>query len=364
MNVRATSDTAALVQTADGSLAQAIPASEFAAIFFVYLLPEMRKRYPADPDQFHDERVRFCESRELAKELADEIPIPSNISLDHATIHPQMRLLGLQMHFEHGKYCALIRQRVAEEHGVELPEDWHPVPDPAEAAELAAAAAEPPPVYTSETAVDLCSMGNTVAERAELAAQQLDPVHQQAAQRKQRCAQLQRQREVAECKAHAELQAIGVQPEQAIAAAISHVKRRHLRACRLPPELFAPLSKCSGEIHSPIEHPIGMVKRDVVVDVLEDLCSDALLEADTYRRFIEASVAKWDQRIVDSPLDNWSTRSVDKQLCILKILAAPRGHRFQVEHTFYNGHAAAGDLRTVHWVVGTAGAYIKDSKWL
>lgn len=124
------------------------------------------------------------------------------------------------------------------------------------------------------------------------------------------------------------------------------------------PEQFMPLSEVSPDIHSPVEHMVKTLKGYIREKMLDrDLNDASLWDGKTYQDFIDEAVAV---RGNGASGRDHITGSVRKQNIICKILAAEKGQQFDVMHCF--GKPGA-DRTQRHTVEGTAGGWIKDTKW-
>lgn len=124
------------------------------------------------------------------------------------------------------------------------------------------------------------------------------------------------------------------------------------------PEQFMPLEKISPDIHSPVEHMVGTLKRAVRERILDsDLNDDALWHGRTYQQYIQDAVHERGNGPAGS---HHITSSVVKQRIICQILGAPAGKELRVEYCFGD---PGEDKQTWHTVKGTAGSWIRDTKW-
>ena len=121
-----------------------------------------------------------------------------------------------------------------------------------------------------------------------------------------------------------------------------------------------PLSKISPDIHSPVEHMVGTIKRFVTARLVEGNLSDASLRhGRTYQQLIDEAVL---QKGSGDAGQHHVRKSVQKQEIICRILAAETGETFDVDYEF--AERKPGDKKqTRHTVRGTAGQWIRNRKW-
>lgn len=117
---------------------------------------------------------------------------------------------------------------------------------------------------------------------------------------------------------------------------------------------YMPLSKVSPDIHSPVEHLVGTVKRCVREALLRDLSDAQLWKGKTYQDFINNAVST---RGNGEEGRHHVFGSVKKQILICKILAAEKSEQLTLPYQFKNSK-----MKT-HLMNGTAGAWIRSTKW-
>jgi len=130
----------------------------------------------------------------------------------------------------------------------------------------------------------------------------------------------------------------------------------------LLPEQYMPLCENTGDLHCPAEHMVGTVKRDVREHLLRmDLNDPALWKGRTYQQLIEQAV---ERRGNGAAGQKHIGRSVEKWRHVAAILAADKSETLQLRYTFGDGGANPhGGKREVHAVKGTAGEWIRDTRW-
>lgn len=118
---------------------------------------------------------------------------------------------------------------------------------------------------------------------------------------------------------------------------------------------YMPLSKVSPDIHSPVEHLVGTVKKCVRNAMLGCDLSDAQLwKGKTYQRFINNAVSTSGN---GADGQHHIGGSVKKQILICQILAAEKTEWLTLDHQF------EGYKKTIHTMYGTAGAWIRVKRW-
>lgn len=124
------------------------------------------------------------------------------------------------------------------------------------------------------------------------------------------------------------------------------------------PQAMMPLSKVSPDVHCTPEHMIGTTKTDIREQLMDrDLNDPQLWRGRTYQLMILDAV----QRRGNGDAGLYHIRhSIQKWPKILQILAAEAGEVLELEHVFGK---PGKRKKTKHIVHGTAGGWIRDSKW-
>ena len=134
------------------------------------------------------------------------------------------------------------------------------------------------------------------------------------------------------------------------------------------PQQFMPLCKVAPDVHCPPEHMVGTVKLTVREDLLSgDLTNRALWKGVTYQGMLNEAV----NTRGNGDLGKYHiSRSVEKQPLVCKILGAEEGEEVELCWVFgkkkmeaRKNKQRASKRKVSHTVKGTAGRWIKDSKW-
>lgn len=136
----------------------------------------------------------------------------------------------------------------------------------------------------------------------------------------------------------------------------------------LIPQQFMPLYKISPDMHCPPEHMVGTIKLDVREALLAmDLTQASLWRGQTYQELLVKAVEVRGNGVAGR---YHISRSVEKQPLICQILAAEEDEELELQWVFgkkkmdnRKNKGKASRRKTVHTVKGTAGRWIKDSKW-
>lgn len=113
--------------------------------------------------------------------------------------------------------------------------------------------------------------------------------------------------------------------------------------------MYMPLSKISPDIHSPVEHMVGTIKREVKKAARACDFSPRLWKGKTYQEFINDAVAR---RGNGESGKAHIGGSVKKQVTICRILAAEKGEMVMIDHV--PGRRTASQYQ----VPGTGGGWI------
>lgn len=319
------------VQNMEGGDAQALVAAEKAAMLEWAILPSIKKFYEG-PDF-------LAKCKQVAADLGlparewPRVQLPCTLSLDWATIHPHGRKSCVAPRLPSAELKRIKTEAIKEQFELEFPPDL--------------------PAHEQPTR-------NPTDLRAAGLRDHLTP-EEQAVQDHEK------QLRLNAFKRDQEVQKV----QQKLDAALQKYEEEHkedwwLRqlwdlstwhpACLcVLPEQWMPLAKVSGDLHSPVEHMVGTVKHEVHEMMLDmDLNSPDLKLGRTYQDMILKAVA---ERGNGERGSKHIQGSVRKLPCICKILAAEKGQIVTLHYEF-------SDLRAkVHRVPGTAGAWIRDTKW-
>lgn len=311
-----------VLQSKEGAPAQAPVSSELAAMFTHSILPILRSHY-LTPDRGWEAYERQCQdfARRIRLPRKDwhRVTIPCFFSLDWDTRHTWVRQY-VAMPGRSAEHLSACDDATFAEHGLMV--------------------TDPPPTPTGATdlldALDLGKRGRHKQMFASLQ-QAEESEHDREAYREQ------------------------------FYASTGHdivLRGRWKRSLSddnfitVLPQQYMPLSKVSADIHSPVEHMVGTLKRQVRKLLLGSDFNDVeLWKGRTYQQFINKAVAS---RGNGDDGKHHIGKSVEKQVIICRILAADKGVEFPVRYTFGK---PGPKKKTLHTVCGTAGGWIKDTKW-
>lgn len=322
------------MQTATGKAAQGPVASELAAMFTFAVLPTIRKHYydPNNPGHSWERYKKQCEcfaaEAGIPKEERHRITVPCYISIDWDPRHTWLReFIATPGRAESARESC--------ERALLMKDDAALVQEVLRLEQLV----QDGPPDASDFSTLMSSGQRQHAAQQQGAWAQIVKAHADAV------AQL-------EAAADARKKDAG---EDVILHMFFDKSRDDVAFITITLEQYMPLSKVSPDVHSPIEHLVGTIKREVKFHFLEDGHSDeALREGRTYQVLINNAVR---DRANGAAGRKHIRRSVDKQHIICKILAAPKGYQFSVRYRF-------GDEKVAnHEVQGTAGAWIENTKW-
>jgi hypothetical protein len=128
--------------------------------------------------------------------------------------------------------------------------------------------------------------------------------------------------------------------------------------CCLLPQQFMPLSKVSPDLHNCAEHMVGTLKSDVRRQLLDsDLNNPELWKGRAYQAMLLDAVR---ERGNGPSGLNHVRRSVEKWPCTCAILAADEDEEVTLHYIFGK---PGPNKQSVHVVKGTAGQWIRISKW-
>lgn len=313
------------MQTVEGTEARAPVSSELAAMFTYDVLPTLQKHYydEHDPElgweQYQQQCTEFAKKIGLPPEERYKITIPCFISLDWAATHTWVRQF-IAMAGRSGDALAEVRDEILTLH-VGRPSSTlnRPEKKPTGAANLR----------------DLLPKADRDLARSLQGHEQVNDSREHY-----------RRRFIRDC---------GYDPVQ---KALCDKARSDPAFITIIPEQIMPLSKVSPDIHSPVEHMVGTIKRYVKREVLEaDLNDSELWKGRTYQKYVNDAVSL---RGNGEDGRKHISKSVEKQKIICQILAEKAGTKFMVDYVF-GGPGQKKQKR--HEVEGTAGAWIRSTKW-
>ena len=318
------------VQTVEGKAARAPVASELAAMFCHSVLPTLQKHYLEDAGNQEQVKAYERKCKKLAAQLKLEkcdwplITMPFFISMDWDSRHTWVRQVLATPRQTEVQLETLYREA------------------------LLAACGEPDaaPVATAGQA------GVRDADnRGGISAAVTRNRHLQDARDKQRATY--RAHHGRDCELY---------------AAWDWALKRPSVWGTLIPRQFMPLYKISPDMHCPVEHMVGTIKLNVREALLAtDLTLSALWQGVTYQKMLVNAVESRGNG------DNGRyhiSRSIEKQKLICQILAAAEDEELELQYVFGKkkmlnrvNKEKASKRKVVHLVKGTAGRWIKDSKW-
>lgn len=313
------------MQTKEGSQAQAPVSSELAAMFTHAILPTLRSHYynPNKPGMgwrdYEDKCQEFAERIGLPEDEWYRVTIPCFFSLDWDTRHTWVRQY-IAMPGRGADHLAAFDELTFTEKGITKSQPCRP----------------------PEAAFDLNDA--------------LDPA--------KRALQLQMMKSLREVQQSAdERETFRADFYKAENYDMVHHARwkksiSDNNFLTVLPQQFMPLSKVSADIHSTVEHMVGTIKGEVRRLLLASDFGDAeLWKGRTYQSFVNKAVAS---RGNGAKGKHHIGKSTEKQRIICRILAAEKGFEFDVRYTF---GVPSEKKKKWHTVCGTAGGWIRDTKW-
>jgi len=334
------------VQKKRGTEAQAMNSAELAAMFDLRVLPQLLQPcLPPTPLGYAALRAAYetaCKTFAIEAGLPyKDVFYPFFLSLDNCKKHPWLRRLLLEPRLSNEEITELqARESAAIEAELDRQGD---------AAWYAAQGAQVQEVLAYYSAPTLQQAQQRVPERIWKLLRETRAAYAALDRTARRKALLQR-----------------VQPE----AGLTWLEAwRRDRAWEMPwmrvirPEQFMPLSMCSPEIHMAVEHMVRTLKAYVRRAYWLDTSGADPRKAATYQQYMQRGVAEKGNG--DAGLRH-IRGSLRKLPHTLRILAAAKGERLIIEHTFGESRGRGESRRvrrTSHEVLGTAGGYIADSRW-
>ncbi|MGV0990573.1 hypothetical protein [Limnohabitans sp.] len=324
------------MQTVEGKVPQGLPASELAAMFCHSVVPKLRSFYLKDPNNKTQVKAYKTKCKEFAKKLQlpewqwPLVTLPFFISMDWDSRHTWVRQV-LACPRATDDAVGDVTRKARNRDFAQLP---HPVLDPAD--------------MQRDGLRDAANRGGLgpMLSRARANAMTLDQ---------------QRDDFRTKHKYDSELMALwemAIDDPAVWATLIFHN--------------FMPLSKVSPDMHCPPEHGVGTCKIGVRTKLSEcDFEDRQLWKGATYQEMlVEVVKTKMNGEVGLHQI----RRSVQKQPLICKILAAEQGEdvvlhykfglkRFQQRGKKETSRPNRQESPDVHVVKGTAGRWIKDSKW-
>ncbi|MGV0990574.1 hypothetical protein [Limnohabitans sp.] len=320
-----------------------------------HIIPELRKCY-TDGD-FDQACKDFAELIGKPDEWRS-IQFPAFLSVDSASIHMWAKQLMTTPRVPIEQINEKLRQRAADEFGDAefATAPWQPV-------------APPPPAAPQPQAEGTVSAGVGAMLGFKAPAREPTPPpptaaeQAAAAQARADAAKRDRAAEVVQIKLDAQL--LHYKRENGvdfIDVAMRELANADPAMRCIFPQQWMPLAKCTPDVHSPVEHMVGMIKDHLRDCIRENLHNedDMLFKAATYQRWVRAAAADKGSGEVGQQRIR---RSIDKQKCICQILAADKGKLVTVSHTFMHGSETVGNKQSKHVVRGTGGEWPRDRRW-
>lgn len=327
--------------------------AEWAAMVDHHILPELRKCYPNDGPEFDALCQKFAKRIGVPDKWRD-IALPSFISWDNASVHAHARKLLCAPRVPWADINAYVNTRIKEEFNIDTPAGYEP------------ATPKPPPRAPAPPPEGTVMRGMAATLRAGRRAR---PERQRErtpeAEREERRQAAQRQRAFeAECiKIDAEL----LKWEQDHGASFVDVCKREMAKTQpamrcIFPQQWMPLIRVTPDIHSPVEHMVGTIKRYIKMKIRENLgaANSMLFKAKTYQDWVLEAVEK---RGNGESGRRHIKRSVDKQKCICQLLAAKTTEDVELHYVFMGDDNEVGNKRSVWKMKGFAGNWITNSRW-
>lgn len=345
------------VQTMEGKPPQGVTSSEMAALFDLHILPELRKRYPADQEQFDAQRQAF------AAEIGEpdrwrELRLPSYVSLDSAPYHPWVRQKLSVPRLTKDQQAAHVREQLRQKTGNAVPDDWMP-PDAW--------------MQWRQTAPPQAEFTSTMVTRTQAMLQSGQPrQHWHAdpgSEPDDDAALATAAPSAAPAPAPAPVPEWLQSDETAalVRAIVLELQRTNSDMQLLFPKQFMPLMQVTPDIHSPIEHCVAKVKSYIKQCIRENLTSEMLFQAQTYVDWVTDFVRDKLQRQPGHKYLLSAEQSIKKQKCICEILAADKTEVVTVWFEFgRNKRLKAGKLAlgdSAHHVRGSAGEWVRDNRF-
>ena len=299
------------VQTAEGKKARAPVSSELAAMFAYAVLPTIRKHYRTGGDEAYQQLCRnFAREAQIPQQYWGAITVPCFFSLDWDTRHTWLRSVIQQ---PRGADVAGFDQRAVSQR-------------------LGA-----PGPHRHASNLQLFDEASSSSRVRELM--------------RHGSAQHNRSRDL-----HRAINQDGCHP---VLLRRWHESLSNINYITVHERQLMPLSKISPDIHSPPEHMVGTLKGDVRLKILGfDLSNELLWQGAQYQRWInDAVVARGNGPEGRKHI----LGSVRKQVIICRVLAADRGQDVHVD--VVTGPADKPVVSETVTLKGTAGAWIRDTRW-
>lgn len=328
--------TAVNVQKKMGGVPQAMVSSELAAMFDLRVWPKLLECYLLPADEFSEAQIRANydqQCKDFAAKIGrpwTEVHYPFFISMDNCKKHPWLRKLMLEPRLSEGTrslvdagVAACVQQQQQQQRNNVIQRRAFII-----ALEIAARRG-----WIASTDYVL---GQSLAEARAARGDYDDEISQWHAEFKRK---------------H------GCTYEQSCWRLLAW---KHAFIRTISPEQFMPLVECTPDIHAPVEHMVGTLKRNVR-KLMWSVPAD-LWVGKTYQMYLNNLVQT---RGNGAAGRKHIAGSVRKQPLTCEILAAETDEIVELHYVF-GGVRLPGkkDKRTRVWrVKGTAGGYIRQSKW-
>lgn len=311
------------VQNEKGTQPGSFVSSEMAAFVEHRLIPDLQKLYIKDngAEGYQKMCQELARKLQLPKERWHMVQIPVTLSFDNATIHPWaiQNIMAPRLSQDE------LQQRREELflnifEGIQLPEQ-----------------VEPPlgPNPNKRPAAESANLSDLAAHQQNLA-----KLRQQRLLHDRLNARIQQY-----------IQQNGCDPWLQY---MYHQAQHEVGVMTIIPEQVPPLAPCSGDIHMPVEHFVGTIKREVHRQLKAfDISNPALSKGITLFEAIESAVASKGRGVAARKHVAGSLRKLPH---LLRILAAPAGQELTINYDF--GHGPKD-----YTVRGTAGGYCPDLRW-
>lgn len=325
-----------------GTSPQAVTGSEMAAMFDLHILPELRKCYPADQDEFDQMRQAFAAELKIPDQW-QYIRIPSYFSLDSAPYHPWVRQTLSVPRLSDEEQMVEVRKAVTAGLGghMKCPDQWLPE----ELRPTLPPAAPPPPgrerVLRTQALLAGEAWEGLIPDEAPAGDEEMTP-------KERECAQLDQM--LADSKAKG---------NDIVGDCLRSFARTNVDMQVLFPHQFMPLTQVTPDIHSPVEHAVQRVKAHLKEEIWQNLTDDKLFKLVTYQDWVREAV---ELKLNHAGGSAQIKGSIAKQKCICQVLAADKGVNVVIEHVFGGSKGPVGKKQTKHTIAGTGGGWIRDGR--
>ena len=324
------------MQKVDGLRPRNVVASELAAMFTFAVLPTLRQHYfnpeaGLDWEQYRDQCKALAEELGLEEEEWHKITLPCLISIDNDAKHAWLREL-IAVPGRNLEDLAALDESTFSDLGLG---QVHHEASPA------------------EPASDLFGSLDAVGRQEHVA--KVQRLHEEEDVKRRQADVVRRRRDFTD-------QIRAREKYDPLLRARFEKSREDQAYITAVPVQVMPLVKVTPDIHSPIEHMVGTVKRHVKRQMLAMLLKKhgELKKGRTYQRFIENAVR---ERGNGEAGHHHISSSIYKQEIICRVLAAPVGEPVVATYVPYKERQAETPVARQVTLLGTAGRWILKTKW-